>query len=386
MGLRSSLQDLLLMQEASGAARQATKAYEADTRAIAQRDELKALSQDIPGLIEQGNLGQLAGRAYGLGDTGVLDRTLGLQATQQANAQKSEMDKPMGLEDLRVNYPEISDAKLQSLAKIPSFADQQKALSTGATIEGNKINRDIKFMDAGERRDERLQKTRTDFADKVSKAVEPLRKEVDTLEELANRNYNDTTEFWLTATKILKSIGGEAGALTDSDLQRPFPATAGRTLNSLAIWMGGLDPNKNPIDPKTIASVKGIVQAALANRKARLEKRSAEALTSNLTSRRDRLVDAENGYIDPIAMEEAAKYGQVVSVDPKTGKISVGKSVPVSTTKFKPDPDLKGGEDAMQLISRLSPKNQAFALQKLQTFKGQVPPGFIERLKSLQGK
>jgi hypothetical protein len=385
MGLRESLRDFLTMQEVGDSARQATQKYAADTEALAKKEDLRALASEMPGLLQSGQVDQIAGRAYGLGDTATLQKVL----TERTDATKAKAaaanDAGMSLEDLRVNYPEIDDAKLQSLANIKSFADQQKALNTGAAITGNQLNREIKYGDSQERKDDKLQKTRTDFSEKVTKGLEPIRKEVDQLSEIANRDFQDTTEFWLTATKILKSIGGEAGALTDSDLERPFPATAGRSIKTLATWMGARDPQKTPIDPKTIESVKGIVEAALANRKARLESRSAEEIQKGLTARRDRLVKADEGYVDPIAQEVANSYGQVVSVD-KNGKISVGKSVPQESQKVKLDPDLKGGKDAMELINGLSDKNKAFALQKLRTFKGTVPVAFMAKLKELQGK
>jgi hypothetical protein len=385
MGLRESLRDFFTMQEASAGAAQSTGALRDQLMQQERMKGLQQLSADIPGALESGNLNEIAGRAYGLGDPTFLNMALKQQGEMAKGAMKPG-DEPMDAQTLVDTYG-ISPTQAQNIAQAGSRSAQVKEISTLSGAESKRAQASLARTAEERRLDEVNQKARVDFTNTVSKTLDPFRKEIKQLDELEQMDLGNTTAFWLAATNAIKTIGREAGALTDRDIGRPFPSTAIQNVNQLANWMGARDPSKTPIDPRTIKSIRDIISALKVKREQKFQERAKMEIEKNATSRRGRLVDAENKSFDPVIEQAANEAGLVAGFDDK-GRFKVDSSVQRNKERLDPDLLKSSGPEISGLIQKLSPTDQAAALRKLEQYQneGKKPPqAFIDRLKQLSG-
>lgn len=379
MGLRESLKDFLTMQEATGLAKQATGKFAADTEALAKKEGLRALASQIPGALQSGDLSQVAGQAYGLGDPSVLKLAI--------EGQMKGAGKPG---DTPLSYQQLLDlgASPEQAAVIsssPSRDQQRQELTAAGTIARGKemaIDRD---RDAATRIRTQDELSRDRFEKSIDTRLKPYRKTLEELEGLdAKFDLKDRSQWWLAATKILKTIGGEAGALTDQDLNRPFANTAWRNVQDLATWMGARSADANNLDPKTIQSIQSLIDNARGFAKKKFDDRAKAEYLKRFEVGGERLKD-KDGSPNHLAKEVAADLGFVVGKG-KDGKVQIGESIETGTRK--PDLDLKGSQDAMGLIRALPAGQQAAAVKKLEEFsKAGKPPSeaFLMKLKQLAG-
>lgn len=385
MGLRATLQDLMSVQNASNSAREATSAYAQGTDALQKQQDLRALASQIPGALSSGNINQLAGDAYALGDNSVLKNVLDQGAKiNEAKAKAATNTGAMSLEDLRTNYPEIDDAKLVALAKIPSFADQQKALNTGAQIMSREDSKLARQTDTQLRKEKYYEDSRTKFLDTIERNIKPYRKNVEDIEKLDQMDPNDRIQFWTTATNIVKKIGADAGALSDQDLNRPYANTVGKNVREIGIWMGQVDPSTISFDPRVIDSVKEIISKMKDFQNRKLNERAAIEIKKQAEARKGKLFD-KDGNPTQLVQDVAAEYGQVAAKDSK-GNFQVGTNIP--TGKSKLDPDV-GGPDTMIMVQKLPPDRQAKFLQVFKRYSDQkepVPAQVLEQLKLEAGQ
>jgi hypothetical protein len=370
MGLRESLKDFFTMSEAAQGAEKATGS-------LRDRLEMQAIGKDLPAAIQSGDLSEVAGRAYGIGDPSLLREALGQQSALAKAAMKPE-DTPLTMEQLRQAYPTLSPEQLNVIASAPSRNAQRLEIGNVASVEGRAATQALAREEATRRMDDKLQQARTDFTSKFNQQMQKNRDEIKQLEELATMDLADTTQFWLSATNAIKSIGRESGALTDRDINRPFPATAGRTLRELGNWMSLRDPRKNPIDPKTVESLRNIIMGLKEKRQQMAADKAKNVISKEAVARRDRL-GLKDGQIDPVIEETAGEFGLVAQF--KDGKLVVDKEIPMSTERI--DLDSRGAKNAGALIQKVKdPARQAKYIKALQKGGGTLPPEIMQALEN----
>jgi hypothetical protein len=378
MGLRESLRDFFTMQDATAAAKQATGKFAADTEALSQKQDLRALASQIPGALQSGDLSSVAGQAYGLGDPSILKMAI-----------EGNMKAAKGGDDTPLTYQQLLDLgadpqQAAVIATTPSRDRQRQELTAAGSIASRKEQAIDRDQDRSIRSESQHELSRNRFVEGVEKNLKPYRKNMEEIEKLGDVfDLQDRSQWWLAATKILKTIGGEAGALTDSDLNRPFANTAWRNIQDLSTWMGAKSADANNLDPKTVQSIQNLVESAKAFNEKKLKERAQIEIKKRAEVGGGRLRD-KDGNPSALLQDVAGEYG-FVAAKGKNG-LEVGDSV--ETGKRKPDIDLKGSADAMEMIRKIPAGQQAFAVKKLEEFSkaGKPPsPAFLQKLKELSG-
>lgn len=384
MGLRESLRDLFTVQDATAGFAKAGQAYGQQQQQMQATQDLRTLAQQIPGAIESGDYSAVAGDAYALGDNSILKGVMAQQSAL-AKAKNQPQDTPLTMEQLQQMYPTFSPEQLAAVATAPSRTNQRQELSVLSTYEGRNAQQQL-VREAEGRREQDAQISAEDaFTKNLRTELRKERDELQQLDKLAALDINDRSSFWMAATNMIKTIGREAGALTDNDIGRPFPMTGVRTVKDMLTWLGARDANKNNIDPEILQSVQDILKIARRKAEEIHSKKAQKVIQAEAISKRDRLMP--NGQLSPVIENAAQEYGLVAGFDDK-GKFVVGKEIP--GRKQKLDFDTAGASaDAVAVAKSLPPDMQARALQMIKKYSDAgkpVPPEMIEKMRQMGAK
>jgi hypothetical protein len=377
MGLRESLRDFFTMQQAAAGAAQSTGALRDQVMGMQRQEGLQALAADIPGALESGNLNEIAGRAYGLGDPNILQAAI----KQQQDGAGASSDAPRTLEQLKNLYGGyLEDAQIAQLAALPSGDQQRKVASDIGQMIGRKESSLDRDADRALRKDTQLEQTRDRFDKSLDSKLNKYRENVEAFQKLQELDPYTNVGFWPQLTTIIKKVGMDAGALSDQDRNIFITATGQRTMTQALQYIGAIDPSKNNVPPQTIKAVVDVISKMKGFSENKLKDRAKQELKLQSKVRGNRVPD-------DLYKEQALKYGLVANK--KDDNWEFGEEIQQSKKRLDPDLLKSSGPEVSGLIEKLNPRRQAQAIQELQRLQseGKTPSKvFIDALKKEAGK
>ncbi len=385
MGLRESLQDLLTLQDISGGFAQAGQRFGAQREAMQNASQLRDVAQKLPGALESGDLTGVAAQAYGAGDPLLLQNVLAGNLASQKAANSPGKTPGLQGDALRAALPGMAEDFYMVAQNIPTLEEQRQLAQTGSSITGAQAQRGLLRLGEERREQSEQMKAQKDFTTKVDNALKKERDDLQQLERVANMDLSDRTQFWLAATNMIKTIGREAGQLTDNDVGRPFPVTGARTVKDLLTWLGAQKANINNIDPEVLESVQDVLRRATAKVDEQLQTKGIRVIRAEAIAGRDRLLKDKN--VDESIINAAKTIGLTAGFNDK-GEFDVGKEIKKSSGKLSME-SRGQGDEFQSLYEKLNPQQKLAADRKLKEFKDQgkpIPPGFVQRLKQLVGE
>lgn len=353
MALRDLLGSLDYATEATGSLR--------DTASRMRKEEdLRTLAQQVPGAVESGDYGGLAGEAYALGDPSVLQRIMAGQQSQQKLLASNQPG--LDVEGLMNTYG-VPESVAKNLEKLS--LDEQDRSAKGWQAKGRLDEQKGSRREREDRQKvQNVEDARTQLTDRVRSSLKPLQQDLDKLSGIAQLDSSNATDFWVKATNVIKSVGAEAGALSEQDVGRPFPKNAGSTLRSLGRWMGAIDADKIDLDPKLVRRVDEIIKSAMEKKGEILRQKGLKNLKREALAKRDFLIDKDEKYVDDVIQNYANEFGTVARLNDK-GELEFGERFESRETK---DADLnKADPEVKQMITSLESeedKNEASQILK----------------------
>lgn len=369
MGLRESLRDFFTMQEASAAAAKSTGDVLAQQKTQEQEILRQQLASRIPGAIQSGDLSQVAGEAYGLGDPSLLKAALGQQASA-AKASQKPGDVPLVGQELRSAFPGMSDKWYQAAESASSRTQQRQEFAA----LGSQLDRD---EDRALRKENQYEQSRARFVQSLDSSLKKYRENLEAFERMQELDPMTNVGFWPQVSTIIKKVGMDAGALSDQDMSRFIAATGQRTATKALQYIGAIDPSKSNVDENTIKAVTDVI----AKMKSYSENKFKERAQAEMKKRTE---VGGTRLSDDLIKDTALDLGFVANK--KDGKWQFGNEVPLSKGKV----NFEGGSGAelQTLLGKLPPARQEqakAAISRMQQKGEPITEAFLNTLRQMAG-
>lgn len=377
MGLRESLRDFFTMQEASAAAAQSTGQVLEQQKAQENEQLRKQLASRIPGAIQSGDLSQIAGEAYGLGDPTILREALG-QQTALAKAAAKPGDAPLKGESLRAAFPGMSPDWYKA-AETAGTRDQQRQefAAVGAATGREESLRD-RDADRRLRQETQYENTRDKFSKSLDSKLKKYKEQDEAFEKLQELDPMTNIGFWPQVSTIIKKVGMDAGALSDQDMQRFITATGQRTATQALQYLGAIDPSRTNVDPQTIKAVTDVISKMKDFSEKKLKEEAQKELSRQSLVRGDRVPD-------DLYKEEALRFSLVANK--KDGKWKFGEEL--SEKPLAANVETRGaGAELKGLLDKLPPARQEqakAAIARMQQKGEPISEAFLNTLRQMAG-
>lgn len=341
------------MQEATAAGAKATGELLAQKQLMDKQRDLRTLAQELPAAIQGGDLSQVAGQAYGLGDPTIFKTAMDQQSEKAKLAATAAKPGDSAITEdatLRAVFPGMDDAWYEA-AKTASSRTQQNREFTSL---GSQIDRDA---DRGLRRETQYEQSKSRFVKTLETNLKKYRENVEAFEKLDELDPRSNIGFWPKVSTIIKKVGMDAGALSDQDMQRFITATGHRTMTQALQYLDLVDPSKNSVDEKTIKAVNDVISKMREVSEKKYQERGVAELNKQVKVGGKRLTDD--------LVRDAANEVKLVA-DKKDGNWTFGTEIAGKPQKV--DLDVRGQQGLIQMIRSLPPKYQAGALKRLEKF------------------
>lgn len=205
MGLREMLQNLAATQQLTAGAAEAAGNFR-------KNEDLRAFAAQAPGLVEQGQLGQVAGQAAGLGQFGPLQSLISAQEKKMAQGPGTSEEQVRALLGPSAS-PEVVKALVgRDVSEIQNQARMAQQSSQFSREMG------LKESEADRRSEESVQKQRRDFTadfNKTKALFDKDVKEFDKMLSIAKQGGKAADEF---LTRFVARRAQGAGVLSDRDV------------------------------------------------------------------------------------------------------------------------------------------------------------------------
>lgn len=374
MGLRKSLDDLFLLEEAS-------KGFADAGTAFSQAQAGSQLRDQAAGLLQSGQLGELASLAFGAGDPSLF-RTL---IEQQAKAQfPTTTAKPLGLEQATQLGTALlgrnpTQTELASAVGLP----QEEARQTLSAIASRESARE-----SGARQENaEARRQRTDLIKVRANVVKDFDKELSELakEEKAHKAVKAAFERGkvpddaILFNFIARNVAGEKGPLSDSDVSRIQARVFGNDAQKMANFFTG--QSTSMLSTEQRKAFNDIIKDATAKfgefKQERLQTRLGDALVAapELLSRGEKFDQALSSRAEREGFK-ILRDGETLRVVPKDKDIKSPKDLKSLETPAQlkgmdqiTDPALKS--EVAKAIKGMSIENAQKVIQNALRIQGQ---------------